>query len=79
MDWLCIVVCKGEFSGIYSVQYVSCTNTAVIKNDHIDHRLFLLNIAGDNLIIGSYDKRLCWFDMDLSSKPYRIIRSFFRV
>lgn len=29
---------------------------------------------GDNLIIGSYDKRLCWFDMDLSSKPYRIIR-----
>ncbi|EDQ89285.1 block of proliferation 1 [Monosiga brevicollis MX1] len=30
--------------------------------------------AGDNLIIGSYDKRLCWFDMDLSIKPYKILR-----
>jgi len=29
---------------------------------------------GDNLIIGSYDKRLCWFDMDLSTKPYKILR-----
>ncbi|KAG0300687.1 Ribosome biogenesis protein erb1, partial [Dissophora globulifera] len=30
--------------------------------------------AGDNLIIGSYDKRLCWFDLDLSSKPYKTLR-----
>ncbi|KAJ3223249.1 Ribosome biogenesis protein 1 [Clydaea vesicula] len=29
---------------------------------------------GDNLIIGSFDKRLCWFDMDLSSKAYRTLR-----
>lgn len=29
---------------------------------------------GDNLIIGSFDKRLCWFDMDLSNKPYRTLR-----
>jgi len=29
---------------------------------------------GDNLIIGSYDRRLCWFDMDLSSKPYKTLR-----
>lgn len=29
---------------------------------------------GDNIIIGSYDKRLCWFDMDLSSKPYKTLR-----
>jgi len=29
---------------------------------------------GDNLIIGSYDKRLCWFDMDLSTKPYKTLR-----
>ena len=30
--------------------------------------------AGDNLILGGYDKRVCWFDLDLSSKPYRVIR-----
>lgn len=29
---------------------------------------------GDNVIIGSYDKRVCWFDMDLSTKPYKILR-----
>ena len=31
-------------------------------------------VTGDNLIIGSYDKRLTWFDMDLSSKPYKVLR-----
>lgn len=30
--------------------------------------------GGDNLIIGSYDKKLCWFDMDLSTKPYKTLR-----
>ncbi|XP_078485774.1 ribosome biogenesis protein bop1-A-like [Ciona intestinalis] len=30
--------------------------------------------GGDNLIVGSYDCRLSWFDMDLSSKPYRTMR-----
>lgn len=30
--------------------------------------------SGDNLIVGSYDRRLCWFDMDLSTKPYRTLR-----
>lgn len=29
---------------------------------------------GDNLIIGSYDKKLCWFDLDLSTKPYKTLR-----
>jgi len=29
---------------------------------------------GDNVIIGSFDKRLSWFDMDLSSKPYKVLR-----
>ncbi|KAI8060081.1 NUC169 domain-containing protein [Gongronella butleri] len=30
--------------------------------------------GGDNVIIGSYDKRVCWFDMDLSSQPYKSLR-----
>ena len=33
-----------------------------------------LNLIGDNLIVGSYDKKVCWFDMDLSNKPYKILR-----
>ena len=30
--------------------------------------------AGDNVIIGTYDKRIHWFDMDLSAKPYKTLR-----
>ncbi|XP_072266611.1 ribosome biogenesis protein BOP1 [Pyxicephalus adspersus] len=30
--------------------------------------------AGDNLICGSYDSKLAWFDMDLSTKPYKVLR-----
>lgn len=29
--------------------------------------------GGDNLIVGSRDGKLCWFDMDLSSQPYRVL------
>jgi len=30
--------------------------------------------GGDNLIITSYDKRVCWFDLDLSNTPYKTLR-----
>ncbi|KAK2188830.1 hypothetical protein NP493_122g03038 [Ridgeia piscesae] len=30
--------------------------------------------GGDNVIIGSYDCRLGWFDLDLSTKPYQVLR-----
>lgn len=30
--------------------------------------------SGDHLIVGGYDRRLCWFDLDLSSKPYKVLR-----
>jgi ribosome biogenesis protein ERB1 len=29
---------------------------------------------GDNVIIGTLDRRLCWFDLDLSTKPYKTLR-----
>jgi ribosome biogenesis protein ERB1 len=31
-------------------------------------------LIGDNVIIGSYDLRLSWFDLDLSTKPYKTLR-----
>ncbi|KAF3778473.1 Ribosome biogenesis BOP1-like protein, partial [Nymphaea thermarum] len=31
--------------------------------------------AGDNVIVGSKDGKLCWFDMDLSSQPYKTVRA----
>ncbi|GAB5362960.1 hypothetical protein AAMO2058_000843200 [Amorphochlora amoebiformis] len=29
---------------------------------------------GDNLIVGSYDCRVCWYDMDLSARPYKTLK-----
>lgn len=31
--------------------------------------------GGDNVVVGSYDMRVCWFDLDLSSRPYKTIRN----
>uniref|UniRef100_A0A8C2T9B2 Ribosome biogenesis protein BOP1 n=1 Tax=Coturnix japonica TaxID=93934 RepID=A0A8C2T9B2_COTJA len=30
--------------------------------------------AGDNVICGSYDSKLAWFDLDLSTRPYQLLR-----
>eukprot|EP01125_Pyxidicula_operculata_P007768 TRINITY_DN2634_c0_g1_i2.p1 TRINITY_DN2634_c0_g1~~TRINITY_DN2634_c0_g1_i2.p1 ORF type:complete len:692 (+),score=201.18 TRINITY_DN2634_c0_g1_i2:190-2076(+) len=30
--------------------------------------------GGDNLIMGSYDRRVCWFDLDLGTTPYKILK-----
>lgn len=39
-----------------------------------DLEILVQLFSGDNLIVGSYDRRLCWFDMDLSTKPYKTLR-----
>lgn len=30
--------------------------------------------SGDHVIVGGYDRKLCWFDLELSEKPYKILR-----
>ncbi|KAL8860879.1 MAG: hypothetical protein Q9178_002634 [Gyalolechia marmorata] len=35
---------------------------------------FDVHPLGDNLIVGSYDKRLLWHDLDLSIRPYKTLR-----
>ena len=35
---------------------------------------FDIHPLGDNLIVGSYDRRLLWHDLDLSTKPYKTMR-----
>ena len=30
--------------------------------------------SGDNVVVGSYDCRLSWFDLDLSSTPFKTLR-----
>ncbi|KAL8945881.1 MAG: hypothetical protein Q9222_007640 [Ikaeria aurantiellina] len=35
---------------------------------------FDIHPLGDNIIVGSYDKRLLWHDLDLSVRPYKTLR-----
>jgi len=35
---------------------------------------FDIHPGGDNLIMGSTDRKVCWFDLDLSVRPYRILK-----
>lgn len=35
---------------------------------------FASHSGGDNVIVGSREGKLCWFDMDLSSKPYKTLK-----
>ncbi len=35
---------------------------------------FDVHPGGDNLVVGSFDRRLLWMDMDLSSTPYKTLR-----
>lgn len=35
---------------------------------------FDVHPGGDNLIVGSYDRRLLWHDLDLSVRPYKTLR-----
>ncbi|XP_044762866.1 ribosome biogenesis protein BOP1 homolog [Coccinella septempunctata] len=30
--------------------------------------------GGDNLLVGTYDRKVLWFDLDLSTKPYQILK-----
>lgn len=30
--------------------------------------------GGDNILIGTYDRKVVWFDLDLSTKPYQTLR-----
>jgi ribosome biogenesis protein ERB1 len=35
---------------------------------------FDVHQGGDNLVVGSYDRRLLWHDLDLSTRPYKTMR-----
>lgn len=30
--------------------------------------------TGDHVLLGSYDRKVCWFDLDLSSKPFKTMK-----
>ena len=33
-----------------------------------------LHASGDHLLVSSYDRKVCWYDLDLSSSPYKTLK-----
>ena len=65
-----------KFGIVDKFVYTFVARSSVEVKARVLHDTFIVNIiySGDNLIVGSYDRRLCWFDMDLSTKPYKTLR-----
>lgn len=60
-------LCTGGVMGVYSYNPIG---SLVFK-----YIIWILSLPGDNVVIGSYDCRLAWFDLDVSTKPYQMLRS----
>jgi ribosome biogenesis protein ERB1 len=49
-----------------------------IRNRNVEIRasnlILIFILGGDNVIVGTYDKKVMWFDLDLSTKPYQTLR-----
>ncbi|KAH6827491.1 Transducin/WD40 repeat-like superfamily protein [Perilla frutescens var. hirtella] len=48
--------------------------STLMPSDILFHGHICSNCFSDNVIVGSKDGKLCWFDMDLSSRPYKVLR-----
>ena len=33
-----------------------------------------IHSSGDHLLVAGYDRKLCWFDLELSDQPYKVLR-----
>lgn len=70
--WLCDC---SEGSGVFAYIYI-----IVLENysELVDFfcMLWLQNLvsAGDHVIVGSREGKMCWFDLDYSSKPYKTLK-----
>ena len=49
------------FSGFFSQKAWNCLTWSLIT-------------GGDNLLVGTYDKKVQWFDLDLSTMAYQVLR-----
>lgn len=62
------------------VLFIYKNNCSIILLINFTIVLFIANriiswfLGGDNLIVGTYDRKMLWFDLDLSTKPYKTLR-----
>ncbi|OEL27850.1 Ribosome biogenesis protein ERB1 [Dichanthelium oligosanthes] len=66
-------VATKKFVQVYDLQMAQL----VKKLESGLHEISSISIhpGGDNVIVGSKDGKLCWFDTDLSTRPYKILKT----
>lgn len=43
--------------------------------DYIHAIIIVVNfLGGDNVLVGTYDRKMLWFDLDFSKEPYQTLR-----
>eukprot|EP00040_Diaphanoeca_grandis_P028077 m.161269 g.161269 ORF g.161269 m.161269 type:complete len:889 (+) comp31222_c0_seq1:149-2815(+) len=57
---------------VYNLHTQALLKRLVTGSQHLSS--ISVHPKGDNIILGTYDRRLCWFDLDLSVKPYKTLR-----
>ena len=71
----CVVVATQRSVRIYDV---SKNRERALVKKLVPHVRWISTVAvhpeGNNVLMGSFDKRVCWFDLDYSSKPYKTMR-----
>ena len=66
-------VATQRYVRVYDLQKQALKQKLMTGVQHVSS--IAVHPGGDNIICGSYDKRFCWFDTDLSTRPYRVLRS----
>jgi len=57
---------------IYNLSKLECTKKLQTGAKWISS--MAIHPHGDNLLLGTYDKKVQWFDLDLSTQPYQVLR-----
>ncbi|KAI1285352.1 Ribosome biogenesis protein bop1-B [Halotydeus destructor] len=65
-------VATQRYVRIYNLMKQQLSKKLMTNCKHVSS--MAIHPGGDNVIIGSFDLRLTWFDLDLSNKPYKTLR-----
>jgi len=65
-------VCTQKSVRVYDLQKQQCTKQLVSGARWISS--ITVHPGGDHVVIGTYDRRVIWFDLDLGTKPFKTLK-----
>ncbi|KAG5892776.1 hypothetical protein JTB14_007991 [Gonioctena quinquepunctata] len=68
----CLIVATQRHVRIYDLVKQTLMKKLLTNSKWIS--TMAIHPLGDNLLVGTYDRKMLWFDLDLSTKPYQTLR-----